>query len=778
MQMTKGKSDFLALHLSDLIRMAFIAATSDSDPLRLEGLKTLQDIIEKFAKVPEPEFPGHLLLEQFQAQVGAALRPAFSPNTSSLVTAAACEVCSTWIGSNVVRDLNDLKRVHQLLVSSLTKLQTKNSMNQLYNESLSTLEKLAILKAWAEVYIVAMKANESLPVMYLLNSSNNNNEFNDFEHSRESLLTLVQPELVSLSQYWLAALRDHALLSLPCEFSSQLPHDGGAFYTNETMESARPYYVSSWPPILHAAALWLNSENFTDAKSETSDDNALNNNKSFGSSSDKFHLLFGICMEALCSPHSVEPLESIITCLQALYTLLDTEYSRHLLISNRLMAIELCNVLHRLILTRDNHVCQLLCLEVLKQIIKAAREELDQKEKSKTVDDTETDIPILGEGGETGKLIPGKSLVFAVLEVCLCILIRQLPSLSPSPNLTLVNSLRLMQSSKQSGQLLAASVTCMEGLHRLCSPKGAISILPTVLYLTTGLIKEVASKNINDVTILANNPAIQAALRCLKILATDPYSKHQEIGDNWQKLLQSALAKTIDLAKTGSEETKLDEVTMMLTIAVFVLHAPSKVVTAPSLQYPCINHLRQCLENPNPLVRLKCVKTLKSLFAHQDRTVATPYIHTLAPQLVEFLYSDSAKKLYSEDELSVTVETIVTVESLIELAEPHNRIQMLTLLVPVLVSYLLVEPNATAVNKYSQSLHEVSLQWLMKIGPKYGQEFKKLMTQMEGLRIKLETAVRSSQLKHNKTKNSASIMQPTSCHTPTIKLKTDFSNFS
>jgi len=49
--------------------MAFMAATSDSDPLRLEGLKTLQEVIDKFARVPEPEFPGHFLLEQFQAQV-------------------------------------------------------------------------------------------------------------------------------------------------------------------------------------------------------------------------------------------------------------------------------------------------------------------------------------------------------------------------------------------------------------------------------------------------------------------------------------------------------------------------------------------------------------------------------------------------------------------------------------------------------------------------------------------------------------------------------------
>lgn len=220
MQLTKGRSDFLVLHLSDLIRMAFVAATSDSDQLRLEGLKTLQEVIEKFAKVPEPEFPGHLLLEQFQAQVGAALRPAFSPETSSHVTAAACEVCSSWIGSGVARDLNDLRRVHQLLVSSLAKLQTKANNTQLYNESLSTLEKLAILKAWAEVYIVAMKSNASGPVCLSLISSetsnkNNDDDFGDFEYRGESLLTLVQPELVSLSQYWLAALKDHALLSLP-----------------------------------------------------------------------------------------------------------------------------------------------------------------------------------------------------------------------------------------------------------------------------------------------------------------------------------------------------------------------------------------------------------------------------------------------------------------------------------------------------------------------------------------------------------------------------------
>lgn len=80
---------------------------------------------------------------------------------------------------------------------------------------------------------------------------------------------------------------------------------------------------------------------------------------------------------------------------------------------------------------------------------------------------------------------------------------------------------------------------------------GAISILPTVLYLTTGVIKEMATKNINDTTVMANNVSVQAALHCLKMLATDKYSRDEQCGETWRKLLQSALAKVIDLAKTG-----------------------------------------------------------------------------------------------------------------------------------------------------------------------------------------------------------------------------------
>lgn len=78
-----------------------------------------------------------------------------------------------------------------------------------------------------QVYIVAMKQQDSpSPV---------NAGDEEFSEPAGSLLELVEPELKSLSKYWLGALRDYALLSLPAEYASQLPPHGGMFYRFEML---------------------------------------------------------------------------------------------------------------------------------------------------------------------------------------------------------------------------------------------------------------------------------------------------------------------------------------------------------------------------------------------------------------------------------------------------------------------------------------------------------------------------------------------------------------
>lgn len=67
----------------------------------------------------------------------------------------------------------------------------------------------------------------------------------------------------------------------------------------------------------------------------------------------------------------------------------------------------------------------------------------------------------------------------------------------------------------------------------------------------------------------------------------------------------------ISTSGTDEEETKLDEVTVMLSITVFVLDAPPSVLSAPNLQYPCINHFRQCLQSNHIEVTLNLSTYLK-----------------------------------------------------------------------------------------------------------------------------------------------------------------------
>lgn len=523
-------------------------------------------------------------------------------------------------------------------------------------------------------------------------------DFGDFESRGESLLSLVKPELDNLSQHWLAALKDHALLLLPSEFSSQLPHDGGAFYTNDTMNSSKPHYLGAWPQILYAASLWLNSTGFQldEESASTNDDEnqkVLNNNPvSHGSRrADRFHLAFGIAMEAICSTRSNEKLEAVLACLQSIYTLFDGAWAREQLFKDRSLAVELCNVLHRVILTRDSLEVQLLCIEILKRVIQSAKEALEREreEKLSQIEDNERkteaqkDLDLLGEGGESGEIVPGKSVVYAVLEVCLCLFVRQIPSMNPSTTLRLtnehlqnqikINANGTITLAEDNSLLVASALQCLENLTQLCSPKGAIEVVPSILYLTTGVIKEIATKSIDDQSIIANTGMMQSALHCLRSIATDKYVNDERCSAELRKLLQSTLACLIDLSKTGCDETKADEVTMMLGIALFILHAPS-IVSIPNLKFPSINHFQQCLQNEtNPVVKLKCIQTTRSIFVNADLKVATPYIHALAPRIIEALCAPGAKNPKNEVELNILLECITTIEALIFLAEPQNR---------------------------------------------------------------------------------------------------------
>jgi len=82
--------------------------------------------------------------------------------------------------------------------------------------------------------------------------------------------------------------------------------------------------------------------------------------------------------------------------------------------------------------------------------------------------------------------------------------------------------------------------------------KGAIAILPTLLYLATGVIRETAIRTDNDSTKSSSETPVHAALHCVKSLTNNKYARDHRSQEQWTGLLRSALAKIIDLAKTGT----------------------------------------------------------------------------------------------------------------------------------------------------------------------------------------------------------------------------------
>uniref|UniRef100_A0A8D0CV99 HEAT repeat-containing protein 5B n=1 Tax=Sander lucioperca TaxID=283035 RepID=A0A8D0CV99_SANLU len=754
--------DQLVLHLSDLIRMAFMAATDHSHQLRMAGLQALEDIIKKFASVPEPEFPGHVILEQYQANVGAALRPAFSPDTPSDITAKACQVCSTWIGSGVVSDLNDLRRVHTLLVSSLDKVQAgKGSSSQLYSESATTMEKLAVLKAWAEVRLKSLIR----PLSHICYTGNDVHKIK---------LTIRTAELPSLSRLWLAMLRDYALLTLPAEFSSQLPPDGGAFYTPETIDTARLHYRSSWAPVLHAVALWLSSTGFGAGEEELAPavpQAASSTTKTFEESvKDRMHLMLGVSIEFLCFPRPEEPIEHVMSCLLALFTLLESPCFKIHIAEDQLLAVELLNVLHRLLLTRDPPAVQLQVTAVVQETIRAAQNHLQRQKASKEEEGEKDSQPSVGEGGDTGELVPGKSLVFAAMELLVFVLVRHLPQLNArvkeSPSHVPHRPQRLPE---ESARLVANTVSILAELPSLCSPAGSMTILPTVLFLITGVLRETAVKTAdNSVPV-----TVSAALQGIKTIITSPLARVESMQTQWTGLVRSSLASVLEHSQPDESRPDMDEVSMLTAITLFLLSASNELVGVTVLQKGCMDRFRNALKSSDPWVQARCYQLLLSVFQHSSRALSTPYIHALAPLMVEKLKAVERSRPGTAAELQAVQEGIRVLENLVGMGEEQNRVQLLALLVPTLVSYLLDENAISSAPQVSKGLHDFALQNLMRIGPLYPAAFKIVIGAAPELKIRLESAILANQAS-NRAKAAARQAQPTVQAAPTIKLKTSF----
>jgi len=102
---------------------------------------------------------------------------------------------------------------------------------------------------------------------------------------------------------------------------------------------------------------------------------------------------------------------------------------------------------------------------------------------------------------------------------------------------------------------------------------------------------------------------------------------------------------------------------------------------------------------------------------------------------------------------------------------------LLSLLIPILVSFLKNESTIKTVSKSSELLHDEALQRITNIGPRYPEQFRTIMNSQTDLKAKLGDAVKLNQASTKAAIAAANAvkMAPSQPAKPTITLKTNFS---
>lgn len=167
----------LARKISDLVRISFIGTTSGMPTLRLASLKLLQNLIDIYANVKDPATKNESLLCQQQAQIIAAISPAFEEGSNADIVSEAILLLSKLITTGVT-PVTRVGRVLQILTSALENMAINNSFTSSTGENIIKIGKLQIrtqnskekvwyylLQSWAYIKTEGNKGDTALTAL-------------------------------------------------------------------------------------------------------------------------------------------------------------------------------------------------------------------------------------------------------------------------------------------------------------------------------------------------------------------------------------------------------------------------------------------------------------------------------------------------------------------------------------------------------------------------------------------------------------------------------------
>ncbi len=457
---------------------------------------------------------------------------------------------------------------------------------------------------------------------------------------------LLDPHLPSLSKFWLAALKDKAFLFLPLELRDQLPSNkGGMFFSMDVMDDVKQYYEANWSSLLLAAAIWLQERGFHKKDEDTStvkDSTSVNlpvpllpdstvsaaavppkpAPSPSDSRLDRFHLLLGLAVQTLCVPATLDQPHVLSNCLRTLRKLLCADVARRVISSDCRVGMELLGVMHRLLLTSTSLSIHVTAIQVTGIIGKILLHAISMQKSPADTSSSESKESTSGSGEGHSRvaelevsLDPGKSCVYAILQVVACVQLRLVPNLR---QFTDSSGSRLASPTSQPPKreellVILHSIKVLGSLLGICAPEGSLSALPPVFHMLLSTQAYVCA--------LAQSSALQdlvsaissAGMQSLGQICSSLPLADSKFGEKITAIVQSALvsvlgrhAATMSGAKEEAELSEMDDGTRLVIVAVLLLRTCQDVCPAPSNLFDgCLSLFKDCLHSSDSKVGFK-----------------------------------------------------------------------------------------------------------------------------------------------------------------------------
>ncbi|GMH27186.1 hypothetical protein Nepgr_029029 [Nepenthes gracilis] len=232
--------DWLVLHLQELISLAYQISTIQFENIQPIGVRLLSTIIDKFKAVEDPELPGCLLLEQYQAQLVSALRSALDTSSGPVLLEEGLQLATKMLTGGIIRwDQAAVKRIFSLISKMLDDF--KELYYPSFAEWVSCKIKIRLLAAHASLkcytYTFLRRHNADVPDECL------------------ALLPLFSKSSSILGKYWIGILKDYCNICFNLHFRKNWRPFLDGIQSPLVSSKLRLCLEEAWPVILSALVL-------------------------------------------------------------------------------------------------------------------------------------------------------------------------------------------------------------------------------------------------------------------------------------------------------------------------------------------------------------------------------------------------------------------------------------------------------------------------------------------------------------------------------------------